>query len=130
MPVADIGRLERQLEPLPVLHPYLRYAEGARHVIVLDPSQMPAQPGDRVRVVIEPGRQLAGGQTLDSLVDGFLHPAERIRQKFRTSHATHLPQSKEEFIRTARRDTPRRPAPVSRVVAPRGCTRYRFEVPP
>ena len=41
VPVAGVVGLERQLEPLAVLGPYLRRPERVRHVVVLHPGQVP-----------------------------------------------------------------------------------------
>jgi hypothetical protein len=86
LPVPDVARPERQLEPLAVFGPHLRHPERVRHVIVLHPGQMPAQPRDRVRVAVQPDGQLAAGQTPHRLVHGFLNAAEGVSKNFRTRH--------------------------------------------
>ena len=84
--VPGVVRLERQLEPLAVLGPYLRHAERVRHVIVLHPGQVPDQPGDRVRGRVDALRQLAAGQPAHHLVHGPLDAAEGVGQDLRRSH--------------------------------------------
>lgn len=47
-------------------------------MIVLDPRQVPDQPGDRISVGADPVRQLCGAQAIDGVADGFPYPAERV----------------------------------------------------
>jgi hypothetical protein len=87
VPVPRGARPERQLEPLDEPGPHLLDPERVGHVIVLHPGQVPAQPRDRVRVIVQAGGQLGRGQTVHRLVHGLLHPSESIGQNFGTGHS-------------------------------------------
>jgi ubiquinone biosynthesis protein len=110
MPVPGVVRLERQLEPLAVLGPHLRHPERVRHVVVLNPGQVPHQPGDRVRVRRDALRQLAAGQPPYHRVHVLLDPAEGVRQYVRARHLLPLPFQAKNLPNGAR-DTPSPPAP-------------------
>jgi hypothetical protein len=62
VPVAGVPGVERQPEPLgPALGgPDLLGLGGVGEVVVLDAGQMPHQPGDRVRLLVEAEGQLLG----------------------------------------------------------------------
>jgi hypothetical protein len=65
---------------------------GARdvgHVVVLDAGQVPREPRDRVRVSVDPVRELVGRQTLDGGVHLFLHAGERVGELFGCVHGPH-----------------------------------------
>ena len=84
MPVAVVGRVEGQREPLrpPLAEPDLGPAGHVGDVIVLDPGEMPDQPGDRVALAVGPGGQLLGREPVDALGNDLTNPAEGIGQDF------------------------------------------------
>ena len=47
-------------------------------VVVLDPCEVPHEPGDGVRVVVEPGVEVLGREALDRGVYRFMNAFERI----------------------------------------------------
>jgi hypothetical protein len=93
MPVPGVVRIERQLEPLAVLGPHLRHPERVGHVVILNPGQVPHQPGDRVRARRDALRQLAAGQPPHHRVHVLLDPAEGVRQYVRARQLLPLPFS-------------------------------------
>lgn len=80
--VAVAGRalLQGELEAgRPLLgEPQLFGARRVGDVVVLDPCEVPHEPGDGVRVVVEPGVEVLGREALDRGVYRFMNAFERI----------------------------------------------------
>jgi hypothetical protein len=83
---------ERQPEPLhPAAgRPDLLCQRNVCDVVILDPGQVPNQPGDRVRAAVDPERQLLRRQPANDVVDGLLDPAERVGEKLSAGHRVAL----------------------------------------
>ena len=101
VPVPDVARPERQLEPLAVLGPHLRHPERARHVIVLHPGQVPdtaRRSSSRRGRAGRPAGWRSGPAPPRARSPG---PGRRRRPELPHSSSLSL-QSKAEFIRTGR----------------------------
>jgi hypothetical protein len=86
--VAGVLGLERQPEPL---HPApggpdLLGLKGVGQMIVLDPGQVPDQPGDRVHLGVQAERQLLGREAVDNPADDLTDPANGIDKQLGTGH--------------------------------------------
>jgi hypothetical protein len=57
-------------------------------MVVLDPSQVPNEPGDRVSFAVEAKRKLLGRQVLNHAMNDALDPAESIHKKVCRTHGT------------------------------------------
>ncbi|GAB3895503.1 hypothetical protein GCM10029964_075490 [Kibdelosporangium lantanae] len=55
-------------------------------VVVLDPGEVPDEPGDRVGVLVDAERELFRGESVDGLVDYFTHPVECVNKQLRAGH--------------------------------------------
>jgi hypothetical protein len=77
------NRSQRQVEPRgPAANrPLLLDARDLGHVIVLDPGEVPDQPGDRVGLGVEPGGEGLLVKALDRLVHHAVHPLEPVDEQ-------------------------------------------------
>ena len=95
VPVTGRGRQERQPEAVKpaVRQPHLLGARHVRDMIVLDPGQVPDQPGDGVRGAVGPVGQLAGRQAVQALMHLVMNPAEAVGQNVCCFHGAILPRA-------------------------------------
>ncbi|GAA3378907.1 hypothetical protein GCM10020367_60320 [Streptomyces sannanensis] len=71
-------------------------------MVVLDPRQVPHQPGDGVGPGIEPGIEILRREPLDRSVHRLLDPPESVRKHFCCLHTA----SERGALRQSRADTP------------------------
>ena len=80
-----VRRAELGVEPL--RGPRLFQPCDVGDVVVLDPGQVPDEPADRVRVVVEATVQLFQSQSGDGGVDALVDPPEGVDEEILTCHA-------------------------------------------
>ena len=88
MAVTGVAWIERQAEtfvPSPC-DPDLFGARDVRDVVVLDPTEMPHQPADRVRVIVDPLDEFVFGQSVDCAVHRTRDASERIDEHLGDIH--------------------------------------------
>jgi hypothetical protein len=88
MTVARVRDVQRQPEPLRPTprRPDLVSPCDICDVVVLDPGQMPYQPGDRVGLAVEAERQFFGRQAAHREVHGVADPSERVSKQASACH--------------------------------------------
>ncbi len=74
--------------------PDLVQAEGVGDVVVLDPGEMPDQPGDGVGSRAGPGVQVVGAEALDGGVDFFLDAAVTVDEDVLGMHGSTIAHSR------------------------------------
>ncbi len=94
VPVAGRPWVEGQPEPLvpPAGRPHLLARRCRRDVIVLDASEVPDEPRNRVCFGVDPEGQLLGAQTVDDVVNERANAVERVDEERRAVHANSLPE--------------------------------------
>src|SRR5665213_583289 len=88
VPVAGVGPIEGKVEPFgpSAVQPALVGAPEVGDVVVLDPGEVPDQPGDGVGLGVRPEGQLLGGESVGRGVHPVPDPLEGVHQKFVAAH--------------------------------------------